>query len=144
MNETVSENSEELCFEDFRFEEFRNALEDLIESRKTVKPKNRTEYAGSVALFRICFDTCIQALGYMIGEVVSPTPKKIIKHAYDAGIISSHEKWRSWREMYNYRNDAAFYTNISLAESILKRVDEEFIDLFREFEQYVSERHEHE
>jgi nucleotidyltransferase substrate binding protein (TIGR01987 family) len=78
-----------------RFVNFRSSVADLREALGTEEP-NKLERLGIIRIFELCYELAWKTLkDYLreIGYVDVAGPKAVIRHAFEAGLISDGELW---------------------------------------------------
>ena len=123
------------------FENFQSALHNLQDIHNYNEPYDNVVLTGLVALYEICFEQSWKAMkeklllhGY--GEGKTGSPKKILKTAYQAGMIKDEELWL---DALVARNNTVHSYNKGIALEIVGRVRESFLSMFEELERELAE-----
>jgi len=123
-----------------RYDVFCRALKNLQEIRGKQPPYDTITQTGMVSLFEICFEQAWKAMkeqleqcGY--GSQRTGSPRMVIKLAYQAGMIQDADAWLA---ALVARNNVAHTYNESMALSIIRDAQEEFLPLFETLQQELS------
>lgn len=123
------------------YENFVNALQNLHDIENYQEPYDNVVLTGLVALYEICFEQAWKAMkekllqhGFPEGQTGSP--KKILKTAYQAGMIRDEALWI---EALAARNDVVHSYNKNIADSIVANVRTAFLPMFDELRVELSE-----
>ena len=125
-----------------KYDNFCKALKNLKECQKYQEPYSTVTETGLVALFEICFEqawktmkACLQEHGYEEGRTGSP--KRVIKVAYQAGMIQDDTKWLGALET---RNEVAHSYNEEIALQIIRKTKSEYLELFEMLQKELADR----
>lgn len=117
-----------------KIELFEKALDNLRLIKNYEPPYDIVTETGLVNLFSICFEQAWKAMKEVLenhgyDESKTGSPRKIIKLAYQAGMISDEE---GWLKLLDQRNEVAHSYNEEVALSILEQTKEQYMELFDE------------
>lgn len=117
-----------------KFENFCKALNNLQLAREVKEPYDVLSMTGSVALFEICFEQAWKAMKEILSDqgfsaAQTGSPKQILKMAYSAGMVRDEEKWLA---MLASRNEVSHSYNEEVAQTLLRAVQTDYIDLLEE------------
>lgn len=119
-----------------KLENFSKALRNLEQSQKYQPPYDAVTEAGLVALFQACMEQAWKAMkatleAQCFDETQTGSPRKVIKCAYGAGMISDEKGWLAALES---RNLVAHSYDESVALRLIDLTRKEFIPLFQQLE----------
>lgn len=123
-----------------KYENFCRALENLKDIYNYEEPYDNVVLTGLVALYEICFDQSWKAVkvilqnnGFAEGQTVSP--KKVLKTAYQAGIIDDEALWMN---ALVSRNNVAHAYNKDVALDIVRRTKEDYYTMFCDLKKEID------
>ncbi len=99
-----------------KYDNFCPALENLKDIYNYEEPYDNVVLTGLVALFEICFE-----------EGQTGSPKKILKTAYQAGMIVDEELWIA---ALVSRNNVAHAYNKEVALDIVQKTKKDYYEMF--------------
>ena len=110
------------------------SLDNLQLAREVKEPYDVLSMTGSVALFEICFEQAWKAMKEILSDqgfsaAKTGSPKQILKMAYSAGMVRDEEKWLA---MLASRNEVSHSYNEEVAQTLLRAVQTDYIDLLEE------------
>lgn len=124
-----------------KYENFCHALENLKDIYNYEEPYDNVVLTGLVALYEICFEQSWKAIkeilengGFEEGQTGSP--KKILKTAYQAGMLAGEELWM---EALVSRNNVAHAYNRNIALDIVRKTKAHYYPMFCELKKEVDE-----
>lgn len=124
-----------------KYENFCSALENLKDIYNYDEPYDNVVLTGLVALYEICFEQSWKAVkdilqnnGFAEGQAGSP--KKILKTAYQAGIIADEGLWM---EALISRNNVAHAYNKDIALDIVRKTKEKYYRMFCYLKKEIDE-----
>lgn len=106
-----------------RFTNFRSSVSNLREALETEEP-NKLERQGIIKAFELCYELAWKTLqDYLreIGYVDVAGPKPVIRHAFEAGLISDGELWA---QMHRARNESTHVYNQEKAQELEEEIRE--------------------
>lgn len=110
-----------------RFTNFRSSVSNLREALETQEP-NKLERQGIIKAFELCYELAWKTLqDYLreIGYVDVAGPKPVIRHAFEAGLISDGE---IWADMHRARNESTHVYNQEKAQKLEAEIREGFVE----------------
>lgn len=115
-----------------KFENFCKTLTNLQVVRDIEEPYDVLTIAGSVALFRICFEQAWKAMSSILADhgysaARTGSPKQILKLAYRAEILQDEEKWLA---MLASRNEVPYSYNEEIALELMQAAKADYIGMF--------------
>ncbi len=115
-----------------KFENFCRALDNLADIYTCDEPYNTVTTTGLVGLFEICFEQSWKAMKEIltdqgISESQTGSPRKVLKSAYQAGMIRDEDLWL---DAFASRNNVAHAYNQDIALSIIQRIKSDYYDMF--------------
>ena len=124
-----------------KVEHFKKALDNLRLIDNYDPPYDIVTETGLVNLFSICFEQSWKAMKEVLrshgyDESKTGSPKRIIKQAYQAGMITDEDGWLG---LLDQGNEVAHSYNAEVALSIIERTKERYIILFEELYQELVE-----
>ena len=124
-----------------KFENFQAALRNLKEIYSYQEPYGNVVITGMVGLYEICFEQSWKAMkeilethGYAEGAIGSP--RKILKTAYKAGMITDEELWIN---ALVSRNNVAHAYNEKIAMDIINQTKEKYYDMFVQLSKTIEQ-----
>ena len=124
-----------------KYEYFCKALENLAEGVKAEPPYSILEQTGIVALFSICFEQTwklikqiLEEQGLAVDKIASP--RKIIKSAYQCGMIKDEQ---IWLEILETRNILAHTYSDDKAQETIEKIKNSYLELFIQLKQEINE-----
>ena len=121
-----------------RYQSFCNSLDSLAEAEN----RDRTDsfvLSGTSAKYCITFELAWKTMKdilieyYDIHDFVTGSPRDTLRQAFGAGLISDDK----WMEMSKLRNELAHDYDLSMIERAFSKIVDEYIPLFRNFENTV-------
>lgn len=123
-----------------KYENFCRALENLKDIYNYEEPYDNVVLTGLVALYEICFEqswkavkVILQTNGFAEGQTGSP--KKVLKTAYQAGIIDDEALWMN---ALVSRNNVAHAYNKDVALDIVRRTKEDYYTMFCDLKKEID------
>ena len=124
-----------------KYDYFCKALNNLSEGAKTEPPYSILEQTGIVALFSICFEQTwklikqiLEDQGLALEKIASP--RKVIKSAYQFGIIKDEQPWL---ELLETRNILANTYDDNRAQEPIEKIKTSYLELFIQLKQEIDE-----
>lgn len=124
-----------------KFENFCKALDNLEIITQYEEPYDTVTLTGLVGLYEVCFEQSWKAMKEILDnqgfeESKTGSPKKVLKTAYNAGIISEED---NWLDALQARNNVAHSYNESIALDIVRQTKTTFLELFQELKVELEE-----
>lgn len=124
-----------------KYENFCNALQNLLEIYDYEEPYSNVILTGLVGLYEICFEQSWKAMkealyGSGIEMAATGSPKAIIKEAYCNGMIQDEQLWL---DALTDRNNVAHAYNHAIAKDIVENTKEKYVAMFRELKLCMKE-----
>ena len=123
-----------------KYENFCRALENLKDIYNYEEPYDNVVLTGLVALYEICFEqswkavkVILQTNGFAEGQTGSP--KKVLKTAYQAGIIDDEALWMN---ALVSRNNVAHAYNKDVALDLVRRTKEDYYTMFCDLKKEID------
>ncbi|SCJ91714.1 nucleotidyltransferase substrate binding protein%2C HI0074 family [uncultured Eubacterium sp.] len=123
-----------------KYTNFCKALLNLNDMKNYNPPYSNVERTGLVGLFSICFEQswklmkdCLEKSGYEGSTTGSP--RMIIKTAFQAGMIDDENLWL---DALAQRNNVSHSYNEDIAESIIQKTKDSFLDLFEDLKEKIE------
>lgn len=122
-----------------RYTSFRNSLDALAEARE----RDMTDsfvLSGTSAKFSITFDLAWKVMKdiliqyYQIISFVAGSPREVLREAFKVDLIEDD----LWLEMLKVRNQLTHDYDSEIVKKYCKKIVEDYIDLFYEFEKNVD------
>lgn len=116
-----------------KYENFCKALDNLESINQYEEPYDTVTLTGLVGLYEVCFEQSWKAMKEILEnqgfeESKTGSPKKVLKTAYAAGMITEEDKWL---EALQARNNVAHSYNESIALDIVRQTKAVFVGLFQ-------------
>jgi nucleotidyltransferase substrate binding protein (TIGR01987 family) len=125
-----------------KYENFCKALANLEEGIKLKEPYTIVEQTGIVGLFEICFEQSWKVIKAVLedhgrSEERIGSPRRIIKLAYQCGMISDCD---GWLKLLEARNILAHTYSDEQALAVISDLKFEYIELFRKLKYELEEK----
>lgn len=123
-----------------KYENFCRALENLKDIYNYEEPYDNVVLTGLVALYEICFEQSWKAVKVILqnngfAEGQTGSPKKVLKTAYQAGIIDDEALWMN---ALVSRNNVAHAYNKDVALDIVRRTKEDYYTMFCDLKKEID------
>ncbi len=124
-----------------KYDNFCNALHNLLEIYDYEEPYSNVILTGLVGLYEICFEQSWKAMKevlYLSGIEIAATgsPKAIIKEAYSNAMIQDEQLWL---EALADRNNVAHAYNHVIAKDIVENTKEKYVTMFQQLKSSMEE-----
>ena len=125
---------------DRRFTSFCKSLDALAEAKER-DLKDSFVLSGTSAKFSITFDLAWKVMKdiliqyYQIISFVAGSPREVLREAFKADLIEND----LWLEMLKIRNQLTYDYDCEIVKKYCRKIVDEYIDLFYEFEKNVDE-----
>lgn len=124
-----------------KFENFQAALRNLKDIYSYQEPYGNVVITGMVGLYEICFEQSWKAMKEILethgyAEGATGSPRKILKTAYKAGMITDEELWIS---ALVSRNNVAHAYNEEIAIDIINQTKEKYYDMFVQLSKTIEQ-----
>lgn len=123
-----------------KYENFCRALENLKDIYNYEEPYDNVVLTGLVALYEICFEQSWKAVKVILqnngfAEGQTGSPKKVLKTAYQAGMIDDDALWMN---ALVSRNNVAHAYNKDVALDIVRRTKEDYYTMFCDLKKEID------
>ena len=123
-----------------KYENFCRALENLQDIYNYEEPYDNVVLTGLVALYEICFEQSWKAVKVILqnngfAEGQTGSPKKVLKTAYQAGMIDDDALWMN---ALVSRNNVAHAYNKDVALDIVRRTKEDYYTMFCDLKKEID------
>lgn len=123
-----------------KYENFCRALENLKDIYNYEEPYDNVVLTGLVALYEICFEQSWKAVKVILqnngfAEGQTGSPKKVLKTAYQAGMIDDEALWMN---ALVSRNNVAHAYNKDVALDIVRRTKEDYYTMFCDLKKEID------
>ena len=124
-----------------KYENFCKALDNLEMINQYEEPYDTVTLTGLVGLYEVCFEQSWKAMKEILDsqgfeESKTGSPKKVLKTAFEAGMIAEED---NWLDALQARNNVAHSYNESIALDIVRQAKATFLGLFRELKIEIEE-----
>lgn len=123
-----------------RYTSFKNSLDALAEAKER-DLEDSFVLSGTSAKFSITFDLAWKVMKdiliqyYQIISFVAGSPREVLREAFKADLIEDD----LWLEMLKVRNQLTHDYDCEIVKKYCRKIVDEYIDLFYEFEKNVDE-----
>ena len=124
-----------------KYDNFCNALHNLLEIYDYEEPYSNVILTGLVGLYEICFEQSWKAIKEVmenegITAAATGSPRAILKEAYRAGIIADETLWLS---ALTARNHTSHAYNEAVALEIVEQTRTAFLPMFQSLRRTLAE-----